>query len=332
MLKKSVIILLVISLFLVSLAVPAFGINIRIDGLADERVWLDGRTQVFVSSSDDSNNAVTFALANVLYDEENHRVYLSLKANVDGVVINPDETTAAPPVMGTTEALGILHGLRISVDNSAFVGVSHEGVEPYNTSLYYIDGAVSEYNSSAFGVELCIGVKLGLHTLQSITVQLVDGNGIPSNAYTLDLPVLPSEETTTAYLPVINETTAGYTENNTTRITTTESTTSEKTTKPQKTTAQKTTAVKTTKEKTTKLRTTKAKTTVKVVTVYVTALEYDDTTVNEATVTEVSSEQLQQEKTYKELKYAAAAGLLILIFGLCVIINMLNDKNKSDKK
>lgn len=60
--------------------------------------------------------------------------------------------------------------------------------------------------------------------------------------------------------------------------------------------------------------------------------DYVESTVNITSVSEISSEQAMQEKTYKELKYAVAAGLLILIFGLCVIINMLNDKNKSDRK
>lgn len=325
MLKKLVIILAVISLLAVSLAVPVCGFNIKIDGLADEKVWLDCHTQVLVSNRDDSNNDVNFALANVLYDEENHRVYLSFKANVNGTVFSPSQVT--------TETVQYLHGIRMSVDNSGFVGISHNGVEPYDSNLYFLEAAVSEYNSSAFGVELCLGVKLGLHTLQSITVQFVDGNGVPSNAYMLYLPALPSEETTTAFQPAFDETTKETTaQNNTTRITTARHTTTEKTTKTEKITVQKTTAVKTTKEKTTKLKTTKHKTTVKVVTVYVTVPEYVETSTNEATVSEVSSEQIQQEKTYKELKYAAAAGLLILIFGLCVIINMLNDKNKSNKK
>lgn len=324
MLKRICIILIVISLLAVSFAFSVDGLNIKIDGLADEKVWLDCHTQVLVSNRDDSNNDISFALANVLYDEENHRVYLSFKANVDSVVYSPSSETSEP--------VEFLHGIRINVDNSGFVGVSHNGVEAYDSNLYYIEAAVSEYNSSAFGVELCLGIKLGLHTLRNIKVQFVDGNGIPSNAYTLSLPPLPSEETTTAYQcdfeKTEKETTTKY---NTTRITTVRQTT-ERTTKPERTTVLKTTAVKTTKEKTTKLRTTKAKTTAKVVTVYITEPEYIETTVNEATVSEQSSEQALQEKTYKELKYAAAAGLLILIFGLCVIINMLNDKSKSEKK
>lgn len=325
MIKKSAIILLVFSTLALLLAVPASGLNIRIDGVANEKVWLDCHTQVLVSSRDDSNNDVSFALANVLYDEENHRVYLSFKANVNGTVYSPAQET--------TDSVQYLHGIRINVDNSGFVGISHSGTEPYNSNLYYIEAAVSEYNSSAFGVEMCLGVKLGLHTLKSISVQFVDGNGVPSNAYTLDMPLLPSEETTTAFQPVFDDTTKETaTSNYTTRITTTKHTTTEKTTKPERTTVEKTTAVKTTKEKTTKLRTTKPKTTAKIVTVYVTVPENVETTINEATASEVSSEQLQQEKTYKELKYAAAAALLILIFGLCVIINMLNDKNKSSKK
>lgn len=328
MLKRLSIILLVISLLAVSFALSVEGLNIKIDGFADEKVWLDCYTQVLVSSRDDSNNDVSFALANVLYDEENHRVYLSFKANVNGTVFSPSQETAEP--------VEYLHGVRINVDNSGFVGVSHNGIELYNSNLYYIEAAVSEYNSSAFGVELCLGVKLGLHTLESISVQFVDGNGVPSNAYTLALPTLPSEETTTLYQLILDETTAETTtKNNTTRITTTKLTT-EKTTKDKKTTAEKTTKEKNTKEKTTKpkttkLRTTKPKTTAKVVTVYVTVPGYAETTVKDSTVSEMSSEQVLQEKTYKELKYAAVAGLLILIFGLCVIINMLNDKNKNNK-
>ena len=325
MLKRIAIILLVISLLAVFFAVPVEGLDIKIDGLADEKVWLNCHTQVLVSNRDDSNNDICFALANVLYDEENNRVYLSFKANVNGAVFYPSQVT--------TEPVQYLHGVRINVDNSGFVEISHNGVEPYNSNLYFIEAAVSEHDSSAFGAEICLGVKLGLHTLRSISVQFIDGNGVPSNAYMLNLPSLPSEETTTAYQPVFDVTEKETTtKNNTTRITTAKHTTTEKTTKPEKRTVQKTTAVKTTKEKTTKLRTTKPKTTAKVVTVYVTVPEYIETTVNEATVSEVSSEQIQQEKTYKELKYAAAAGLLIFIFGLCVIINMLNDKNKSSKK
>ena len=325
MFKKATIILFVISLLTITLTLPVNGLNMKIDGFADEKVWPDCHTQVLVSNRDDSNNDVSFALANVLYDEENHRVYLSFKANVDGTVYSPEQET--------TEAVEYKHGIRINVDNTGFVGVSHNGVEAYNSDLYYIEAAVSEYNSSAFGVELCLGVKLGLHTLNSISVQFVDGNGIPSNAYLLSLPPLPSEETTTAYQSVFDETEKETTtKNNTTRITTTRYTTTERTAKPERTTVQKTTAVKTTKEKTTRLKTTKPKTTAKVVTVYVTVPDYVESTVNSTTVSESSSEQALQEKTYKELKYAAAAGLLILIFGLCVIINMLNDKNKSDRK
>lgn len=325
MFKKSVVILSVILLFVGLFAVPVSGLNIRIDGVASEKVWLDCHTQVLVSNRDESNNDVDFAIANVLYDEDNNRVYLSFKVNVNGIVLSPSKET--------TEPAEYLHGIRINVDNSGFVAISHNGLEPYNSNLYYIEAAVSEHNSSAFSVEICLGVKLGLRTLKSVSVQLVDGNGAPSNVYSVNLPSLPSEETTTAYQPVFdetdNETTA---KNNTTRITTTRHTTTERTTGSEKTTVQKTTAVKTTKEKTTRLRTTKPKTTAKTVTVYVTVPQEVETTVNDVTVSENSSEQIQQEKTYKELKYAAAAGLLILIFGLCVIINMLNDKNKSKKK
>ena len=325
MLKKIAIILVVISLLAASLTVPVKGLNIKIDGLADEKPWLDCYTQVLVSNRDDSNNEISFALANVLYDEANNRVYLSFKANVDGTVNSPSQET--------DEAVEYLHGVRINVDNTGFVSATHNGVEPYDSNLYYIEAAVSEYNPAAFGVELCLGVKLGLHTLRSISVQFVDGSGAPSNAYSLALPPLPSEETTTAYQQYFDETEKETTSrNNTTRITTTKRTTTEKTTKPETTTAEKTTKPKTTKEKTTRLRTTKPKTTAKVVTVYVNAPQKAETTAIDSTVSELSSEQALQEKTYKELKYAAAAGLLILIFGLCVIINMLNDKNKSVKK
>lgn len=325
MLKRTAIILVVISALLVSFAVPVKGLEIKIDGLADENPWLDCYTQVLVSNSDGSNNDISFALANVLYDEANNRVYLSFKANVAGAVNSPEQ------VNGETEEC--LHGVSVNVDNKGFIDVSHNGVEPYDSNSYYIEAAITEYNSSAFGVEMCLGVKLGLQALKSISVQIVDGNGTPSNAYRLSLPPLPSEQTTTGYQPVFDETEKETTSrNNTTRITTTKHTTTEKTTKPEKTTVQKTTKPKTTKEKTTKTRTTKPKTTAKVVTVYVTVPDYVESTVNITSVSEISSKQAMQEKTYKELKYAAAAGLLILIFGLCVIINMLNDKNKSDRK
>ena len=325
MCKRITIIPIVILLLAVSLAVPVNGMEMKIDGLANEKVWLDCHTQVLVSSRDDSNNDVSFALANVLYDEANNRIYLSFKVNVNSVVLTPSQETTQPEEY--------LHGVRLNVDNSGFVGVSHNGVEPYDSNLYYIDAAVSEYNPSAFGVEICLGVKLGLHTLESVSVQFVDGFGVPSNAYTLNLPPLPSEETTTAYQPAFDKTEKETTtRNNTTRIITTKCTTTGRITQPEKTTVEKTTAVKTTKEKTTKIRTTKPKTTAKVVTVYVTVPQEVETVVNETTVSEVTSEQAQQEKAYKELKYAAAAGLIILIFGLCVIINTLNDKNKSEKK
>ena len=91
MIKKSAIILIVFSTLALLLSVPASGLNIRIDGVANEKVWLDCHTQVLVSSRDDSNNDVSFALANVLYDEENHRVYLSFKANVNGTVYSPSQ-------------------------------------------------------------------------------------------------------------------------------------------------------------------------------------------------------------------------------------------------
>ena len=321
MCKRTAIILSVVLMLAVLLAVPVNGLSVVIDGLTNERVWLDCHTQVLVSSRDESNNDVSFALGNILYDEENRRIYLSFKADVDSTALTASQETG-----DTAEHL---HGIRINVDNSGFIGVSHNGVEPYDSNLYYIEGAVSEYNPYAFCVEICLGVKLGLHTLDSICVQLVDGNGVPSNAYSLLLPPLPSEETTAVYFPEYDETTKETTtKNNTTRITTTKHTTTEKTTKPDKTTVEKTTAVRTTKEKTTKLKTTKPKTTAKTVTVYVTVPDYVETTVDDSTVSEASSEQTLQEKTYKELKYAAAAGLLVLIFGLCVIINMLNDKKQ----
>ncbi len=323
--KKPVIILIVISLLVASLALPVSGLNIRIDGVAVEKAWLDCHTQVLVSNRDESNNDVGFAIANVLYDEDNNRAYLSFKVNVNGLLF--------PSSQDTDNTVQYMHGVRINVDNSGFIGVSHSGTEPYDENLYFIEAAVSEHDSSAFSAEICLGVKLGLHTLDSVSVQFIDGNGIPSNVYELDLPLLPSEETTIAYQPDFNETEKETTtRNNTTRITTTRRVTTERTTRPEKTTVQKTTAVKTTKEKTTKIRTTKPKTTAKVVTVYVTVPQMVETTANATTGTETASEQVQQERTYKELKYAAAAGLLILIFGLCVIINMLNDKNKSDRR
>lgn len=330
MLNRIVIILNVILLLAAFLVVPVNGLNIRIDGAATEKVWLDCRTQVLVSNRDESNNDVDFAIASVLCDEGDNRVYLSFKVNVNGTVLPPEQSTAQP--------VQYMYGVRINVDNSGFVGAYHNSVEPYDDNLYYIEAAVSQLDRSAFSAEICLGVKLGLDTLKSIYVQFVDGNGVPSNIYEVDLPALPSEETTTSsFQPAFDETEKETTsKNNTTRITTTRRTTTERTTKPakttvEKTTVEKTTAVKTTKEKTTKLKTTKPKTTAKVVTVYVTVPQELETTVKEATVSEAASEQIQQEKTYKELKYAAAAGLLILIFGLCVIINMLNDKNGSKK-
>ena len=83
MCKRTAIILSVILMLAVLLAVPVSGLSVVIDGLTNERVWLDCHTQVLVSSRDESNNDVSFALGNILYDEENRRIYLSFKADVD---------------------------------------------------------------------------------------------------------------------------------------------------------------------------------------------------------------------------------------------------------
>lgn len=312
-LKRFAVILIVISLLAFTLRVS--GLEIKTDGIADEKIWLDAPTQVLVSAEGNSNNAVTFAVTSCVYDEETNRAYLLFKVNTDTVI---DSSTP--------------HGLLINVDNSGFIGVSNNGVESYDTAFYLIESGIYEYSNGAFCVEICLGVKLGLRSLERVEVMLVDGNGIPSNSYELSLPSLPSEETTTQFLyQTTAPTTSETTTNNTTRITTTKSSTTvsktEKTTKQTKTTLAKTTTAKTTKAKTTKAKTTKAKTTAKVVTVYVTVTESVSTP-----NTETSAESTlvnEEQQTYKELKYAAVAGLIILIFGLCVIINMNNDKNKN---
>lgn len=318
---KKLIVFILSVIFAVICSLHVFSVSVVVDGNVNERAWIDTSTYVLVSATDVSNNAVEFATAAVL-SEDNYLLYLGFKVNVGGSI---NETTP--------------HGVRISINNGDFIEISRQGVSAYDTSLYNITAAVQEYSSTSYRVEMSLGIKYGLDNVDSIRVQFIDGNGDNSNTYPIPLPQQQTEETTTY---AQSETTTKKLTDNTTRITTTKKETTAKRTTTERTTKGRTTAEKTTKEKTTKETTTKKQTTkrtaesitVKTVTVYITvpvAAESSAQTTLDETVTTAAEEETQSGsmKPYKELTYFGIAGLLILTFGICVMVNMTNDRNKT---
>lgn len=307
--------------------------SVEIDGYATESPWQDLEPQVLVSGEGKSNCEVTFALVTCFVDELSNSIYLAVKACTSGTQLTPQTS----------------HGVMVNVDNSGFVEITHAKITEYDNFNFAFEGAVSEYNPNDFCAEIRVGIKYGLEKLNSIELRILDGNGVSSNVYQVDLSLLHAEETTTAPIGLQEETTAkSATEKYTTGISETDEVTGTKynyTTpdRSKRTTERTTEKEKTTREKTTRFvtaaKTKEPKKTatqaapVQIVTVYITEqtvtnLASENEKVSSGETVTVSQDRFSE---YKELKLAGIIALIVLIFGVIVMVKTQNGRRELER-
>lgn len=320
--RLSVIILIVI--LILPCVFAAKSAYIEIDGYVNEKAWHSAKTQVLVPSSGVSNSDVDFATAQVLFDEDNHLAYLGFKVRL---TTNMEDLAERG------------YGIRLSINGGDFIEFTALSADEYDIDAYSYTVGLSSQDGVRFNAEVLLGVKYGLETLDSIRVRFIDGFGIPSNAYEVDLPQLLSEQNTTS----------SFEEYTTNSITTTAKPT---TTKPT-TTQHKTTVCSTTKKQTTvksvsiaEQKSTKptdttkdTKTTVKAVTVYITipvsqiSSVQNDTEMSTSAAQETSeSNEEKISKPQKISAYFGVAALLVATFGVIVVVNMNAEKKAQEQE
>ncbi len=300
---------------------------VEIDGYVNERAWHSAQTQILVSGSGISNCDVDFATVQVLLDEDNHLVYLGLKARL---------STAVPDL----EAKG--YGVRISINGGEFVEFTSLSSDDYDLDSYNYTVGFSSSDGARYNAEILLGVKYGLEALESIEVRFIDGFGVPSNVYEVALPELLSEQTTSADL--LNTTSLTSKPQNTTDSisTTRKTTTSKVSTTKQRTTARTTSAKskvsKTKAEKTSRQinnQTASAKTVVVYVTVTEPSYSESQNTVSEKSSAAAQASQNQNAQTVsrpnKVLAYLGVAALLVITFGVIVVVN-INAERKAQEQ
>lgn len=320
--RLSVIILIVILIFPCAFAAKSSYIDI--DGYVNEKAWHSAKTQVLLPSTGVSNSDVDFATAQVLFDEDNHLVYLGFKVRL---------TT------DTEDLAERGYGIRLSINGGDFIEFTALSADEYDIDAYNYTVGFSSDGGVRFNAEVLLGVKYGLETLESIRVRFIDGFGIPSNAYEVDLPQLLNEQTTTAL--AVDDTTNSITttaKTTTTKPTATERKTTACSTAKKQTTAKAVTAAKPDKTKPTATK--KAtKTTVKAVTVYITIPVSEISSVQNETEMSTSAAQetseSNEEKISKPQKisaYFGVAALLVATFGVIVVVNMNAEKKAQEQE
>ncbi len=199
------------------------------------------------------------------------------------------------------------YGVSVSVGSVDFIKITQNGISSYDTDQFSVEAKISAYSQTAFGVEAVIGVKYGLSAVDSVKVRFIDAEGVPSNVYTVKLPynTVTESETVQSQQPITDSGLSGENFDNTTKV---------KTTKP-----------KTTKRKASetydKDNHTKAPAVNKEVSGQANQLSQEETTVL----------TVRQVKMQKGFTYAAVTALILLALGICVVVNLVHDKDKKKK-
>ncbi len=327
---KKLLAIILIVIFTV-LSVSALSPSITLDGSVSERAWMSVETQILLTVKQSSNCDVDYADACVLYDTDSSIAYLGFEARVKNELTNTQD-----------------YGVAISLNGGDFIRITKAERPSLDPDLYSFDSAFYSGSSNLFCVEIKLGVKMGLDSLESIRVQFIDGFGVPSNAYSLKLPAAQVEETTTSYAPTLTEPATQRTTNNTTRITTTSKPTTTKTTTERTTrttTAKPTTTIKTTVPKTTAAKTTKPlASTVIYVTVttpetnasdYTTVPETETSSAAPESTAETTSEQFDFGSSKRNSIYGGigVATLFLVVLGIIVYVNMKAEyKDEKEKR
>ncbi len=305
-----IILILVLSLLVTCLSFEVSAL--KIDGALNDKEWKTAEKVEIISSSDTPNCGIEYGMVYIFCNESESRIYLGFKAKLSDEI---DENS--------------LYGAAVSADSGDFIYVTADGISDYNTGKYGVEGEVCSYADSVFSVEIALGIKYGLSTVDTLRIRFVDVTGSPSNVYTVSIPHGDLSHSEPSTLPINNN--SGGADG------TTERTTKVKTTKP-KTTKPKTTKVKTTKAKTTKVKTTKAKTTKAKTTKTDSTLNSKYTIAAEQTAVATTADPYGEETTVltvREVKlqkgftYASVCVLILLALGICLAVNYARDKEKS---
>lgn len=193
------------------------------------------------------------------------------------------------------------YGVAVRVNSDDFINVTAGGISYFNQDKYSVEGAAYNHTSTGITAEVALGIKYGLSTVESIDVRVIDSQGVPSNVYAIKLEnVFGEAERLTSRIN--SGETYSQSKKNTTQKTT------KKSTKPEKTTFQLVENVPA---------------------VTYTTEPYTDwweakPEIPEGAETTVLT--MDQYKMHKGFSYAAVAGLILLALGICVVINLKNDK------
>ncbi len=338
LIKRNCIIILSVMLIL-ACAVNSTAASIDIDGYVNERNWMSVTPQILVSASGISNCDVDFATAQVLFDEDNNVAYIGIEARFNTKVDEDATDEYSQPVLPQ-------YGVALSVNYGPFIKLINGYTDEYDLDLFSYTADFSLVSGLRMGAEIALGVKMGMDTLESLRVQVIDGNGEPSNAYELDLPPLQSELTTVTNEPEkATQSQVRTTKNSTTRITTTRPTT---TTTGRYTTAKPATTLRPSTVTAAERRTStsafaaisvEAVTTAApvVITAYITLVQPQ---IFETSGTDAVSVQANETTEpviggfagNKIAAYLAVAALLVITFGVVVVVNMNAEHNEQLKK
>lgn len=268
---------------------------VEIDGALLETEWKSADETVLVSSADNANCDINYGIVYIFCDKSASRVYLGFKAKLTEKI---DENSA--------------FGAAFSADSGEFVYVTTEGVSDYNTDKYEVEAETCCYSDSVYSVEVALGIKYGMSTVDTLRVRFVDSSGNPSNIYTVNVLDVNSSDENNITKPAYNSSdTAGDSVEKTTKV---------RTTKPKKS-KPKTTGPKKTQ---TDIVPTQAADTANINgAINTTANPYNE----ETTVLTVS-----KVKLYKNINYTLVCVLIVTALGICVAVNLSRDKEMSKKE
>ncbi len=248
-LKKStcVITAILLALFVLSASASA----VTVDGVLENIEWQGSEPFIVFKSGVPTNCLINFAMMKVKTDSNEQAVYLGFQATQDN-----------------THALvadNALAGVRINLKDNEYVVCTQSGISDYDVNAYNMISKIIIGSNNDFTVEVRIGFKYGIPEKALQGIQIVDGDGSPSNYYNWSV-VQTTEATTTEKATTTKETT--------TKAPTTkkETTTKETTTKAPTAIKETTTKAPTTKKETTAKEPTTISTTVKATTAKVTTI------------------------------------------------------------
>jgi len=214
--------LAVILLVLLASCLPVIRANahaVDIDGKINPLEWLDSAEFTVISLADKSNCGVMFTFLNLRADDENNRLYLAFKTELDRFA----------------EADGTF-GFELYINGGERIASFYDSaLDEYDPELYSLEAAyLLNPNHNQFDAELCVGVKFGLPQTLVLGVRVYDCEGRPSNLY--DITVRTAENSGDSASANEEKTTA----EKTTKATTTATTTTKSTTTATTTTTQRT--------------------------------------------------------------------------------------------